>query len=359
MKSYRFLWGQADPALRRRIVATYAILISLNLAVWGSVLLASARYPLLLGLAPLAYGLGLRHAVDPDHIAAIDNTVRKLLHDGKRPVGVGFFFSLGHSTIVLALSVAIALSATFVRANVPQWRSIGGVVGTSVSGSFLLLIAALNVIVLLGLGRTWSRVQRGGSYDEVAVHDSLGQRGLLSRLFRPMLRLVGESWHMYPIGVLFGLGFDTATEVGILGMSATAGARSMPAWLILLLPLLFVAGMSLLDTTDGVMMLGAYGWAYINPVRKLYYTLSITLISVVIAAFIGGLEIFQVVGSSLDVHGGLVDRVEAIPMANLGYYIVGLFLASWLASMIVFKLRRLEQIDPPSKIARVHETPSA
>jgi high-affinity nickel-transport protein len=238
----------------------------------------------------VAFGFGLRHAVDPDHIAAIDNTTRKLMQDGQRPVAVGFFFSLGHSTVVFLLSVLIALSAAFVKRNLPRMQNVDGVIGTSVSGVFLVLIAVINLIVLVDIYRTWRTVVRGGTYDDKTLDDYLSNRGLIARLLKPLLRVVRHSWHMYPIGLLFGLGFDTASEVGILGMSALGGSKGLPVWSILLLPLLFVAGMSLVDTTDGAAMLGAYGWAYIRPVRKLYYNMSITMISVLIALLIGGLD---------------------------------------------------------------------
>jgi high-affinity nickel-transport protein len=339
------VWHEATPDLKRRLVGIYAILIGFNLAVWGTLLLSSAKYGLLLGLAPVAYGFGLRHAVDPDHIAAIDNTTRKLMQDGKRPVAVGFFFSLGHSTIVFALSVLIALSASYVKQNLPHLQSVGGVIGTSVSGAFLIIIATINLIVLFDLYKTWRKVTKGGTYDDQTLDAYLSQRGLLARLFRPMLKMVTNSWNMYLVGLLFGLGFDTASEIGILGMSATAGAGGMPVWFILLLPLLFVAGMSLIDTTDGVAMLGAYGWAYIRPVRKLYYNLNITLISVLVALFIGGIEVLQVISSETGASGGLFDWATNVSLANLGYYIIGIFMTSWLISMLVFKVRRIDRLD--------------
>jgi high-affinity nickel-transport protein len=339
------VWREAPRDLKRRLIGIYAILIGFNLAVWAALLLASSRYGLLLGLAPVAYGFGLRHAVDPDHIAAIDNTTRKLMQDGKRPVAVGFFFSLGHSTIVFCLSLLIALSAAFVKTNLPGMRNVGTVIGTSVSGTFLLIIALINLVVLVDIYRTWRKVVRGGTYDNETLDAYLSQRGLLARLFRPLLRVVTSSWHMYVIGLLFGLGFDTASEVGILGMSATAGAGGMPVWLILLLPLLFVAGMSLIDTTDGIAMLGAYGWAYIRPVRKLYYNMNITLISVLVALFIGGIEVLQVISTETGASGGIWTWANNVPFADMGYYIIGIFLVSWLIAVAVFKIRRIDRLD--------------
>jgi high-affinity nickel-transport protein len=339
------VWRDAPSDLKRRLVGIYAILAGFNIAVWTTLLLSSARYGLLLGLAPIAYGFGLRHAVDPDHIAAIDNTTRKLMQDGKRPVAVGFFFSLGHSTVVFALSVVVAISAAFVRTNLPQMQNVGGVIGTSVSGGFLLIIAIINLIVLADIYKTWRTVLRGGTYDDRTLDEYLQNRGLLARLFRPMLKVVTNSWNMYVIGLLFGLGFDTASEVGILGMSATAGAGGMPVWFILLLPLLFVAGMSLIDTTDGVAMLGAYGWAYIRPVRKLYYNMNITLISVIIAVFIGGIELLQVINSETGITAGPFGWAAAVDIGDLGYYIIGIFLVSWAISVLVYKLRKVGQMD--------------
>lgn len=338
-------WRGADPALRRRLVGIYTVLIGFNVAVWGTLILSSARYPLLLGLAPLAYGFGLRHAVDPDHIAAIDNTTRKLMQDGQRPVAVGFFFSLGHSTVVFALSVVVAVSAAYVRRTLPSLQSFGGVAGTTVSGLFLLIIASINLLVLADLHKTWRRVVRGGTYDNATLEEYLSQRGLLARLFRPLLKMVSNSWNMYPIGILFGLGFDTASEVGILGMSATTGASGMPPWFILLLPLLFVAGMSLIDTTDGVAMLGAYGWAYVRPVRKLYYNLNITLVSVLVAVVIGGIEVLNVISRETGATGGIWSWAGTAPFEDMGYVIIAIFLVSWLISIAVYRLRHFDRLD--------------
>jgi high-affinity nickel-transport protein len=351
------VWREAPPDLKRRLVGIYGLLIGVNIAVWVALLLSSARYGLLLGLAPVAYGFGLRHAVDPDHIAAIDNTTRKLMQDGKRPVAVGFFFSLGHSTIVFGLSVMVALSAAFVRTNLPQMQNVGGIVGTSISGGFLLIIAIINLIVLFDIYKTWRQVARGGAYDDQTLDAYLQNRGLLARLFRPFLKMVTNSWNMYLVGLLFGLGFDTASEVGILGMSATAGAGGMPVWFILLLPLLFVAGMSLIDTTDGIAMLGAYGWAYVRPVRKLYYNMNITLISVLIAVFIGGIELLSVVSTETGITVGPFGWAAGVDLGNLGYYIIGIFMVSWLLSMLVFKLRRVDQMDERLATSRASTSP--
>jgi high-affinity nickel-transport protein len=340
------VWRQADPGLRRRLITIYALLIGFNALIWAILLVSSAKYAVLLGLAPVAFGFGLRHAVDPDHIAAIDNTTRKLMQDGQRPVAVGFFFSLGHSTVVFALSVVVAISAAFVKKNLPQMQNVGGVIGTTVSGVFLVVIAVINLIVLIDIYKTWRKVVRGSAYDDKTLDDYLSNRGLIARLLRPMLRVVTHSWNMYIIGLLFGLGFDTASEVGILGMSATTGASGMPVYLILLLPLLFVAGMSFIDTTDGIAMLGAYGWAYIRPVRKLYYNMSITAISVAIALLIGGLECLQVFIQETRLSGGVWDFIATqISISNWGFYIIGLFLLAWIGSMAYYKLRHIDRLD--------------
>jgi nickel/cobalt transporter (NiCoT) family protein len=304
INSIERFWRTAPAALRRRLVVVYGILAVLNVGTWIAIVIASVRYPILLALGLTAYGFGLRHAVDPDHIAAIDNTTRKLMQDGQRPVAVGFFFSLGHSTVVLLLSILVAASASFVKTNLPRFQSLGGVIGASASGSFLLIVAVINIVVLLEIVSTWRRAMSNGAYDECTLHEYLANRGILARILRPLLRVVNDSWTMYPIGFLFGLGFDTASEVGLLGIAAVTGASGMPIGLILLLALLFVAGMSLIDTTDGVAMLGAYGWAYLKPIRKLYYNMTITSISVVVALFIGGLEVLQVAGSELHASGG-------------------------------------------------------
>jgi len=348
LERMRQLWRESSPALRRRITTMYALLVGLNITVWLLLFLEARQYPTLLGLATVAYGFGLRHAVDPDHIAAIDNVTRKLMQDGKRPVAVGFFFSLGHSTVVFFLSVLVAISAALVKSHLHGWEGAGSQVGTWVSGIFLLLIAAINLIVLIDIFKTWRIVVRGGTYDQESLEDYLNNRGLLARLFKPLLRVVSESWNMYPIGLLFGLGFDTASEVGLLGMSATASQNGMPIWYILVLPLLFVAGMALVDTTDSILMLGAYGWAYIKPVRKLYYNMNITAISVFVALFIGGIEVLQVVGQERNDTSGIWGWAQDIPFNVLGFYIVGIFLVSWLISVAFYKLRRFDLLDTPA-----------
>jgi nickel/cobalt transporter (NiCoT) family protein len=329
--------------LRNRIVRVYAFLLVFNLGAWALALVAASSYPILLPTAFLAYTFGLRHAVDADHIAAIDNTTRKLMQEGQRPVAVGLFFSLGHSTIVVGLSILIALSAGFIS-DIPTLREIGSLVGTTVSAVFLLLIGLINLVVLIEIYRLFRRVSRGGRYDERSLEDFLNNRGLLARLFRPALRLIRKSWHMYPLGILFGLGFDTASEVALLGLAATSGANHIPVAYILILPALFAAGMSLIDATDGILMLGAYGWAYIKPIRKLYYNLNITLVSVIVAFGIGGIEILAIVANRFGLKGGVWDWVANLDFGVIGLAIVAVFVLSWGISSLIYRWKRYDEL---------------
>ena len=301
--------------------------------------------PVLLGTALLAYGFGLRHAVDADHIAAIDNATRKLMQAGKRPVGVGLFFAMGHSTIVILAAAGVAGTATALAGSFDGFKAVGSVISTSVSALFLFAIAAANLIILRGVWRTFQHVRKGGRYVEEDFDLLLNSRGLLARLFRPLFRLISESWHMYPLGLLFGLGFDTATEVALLGISATAATKGMSIWSIMLFPALFAAGMSLIDTTDGILMLGAYDWAFIKPLRKLYYNLTITLVSVVVAVLIGGIETLGLMGDQFALKGAFWDGVGALNgnFTALGFAIVGLFIAAWVGSVIVYRYKRLDE----------------
>ena len=339
--------GSAD--VRRNIMRLYAFLVVLNVGAWILAFVAFAKHPVLIGTALLAYTFGLRHAVDADHISAIDNVTRKLMQERKRPVAVGFFFSLGHSTIVVALSVAIAVAASVVKTKIPSLQSVGGLVGTSVSATFLLVIAAINIVVLADIFRTFRDVRSGAVYSDHSLNEMLNQRGLMGRFFRPLLKIVDKSWKMYPIGVLFGLGFDTATEVGLLGIAAVEAGKGLPVWDILIFPLLFTAGMSLLDTTDGILMLGAYGWAFVKPMRKLYYNMVITLVSVLVAVVIGGIEALSIVSGQLKLHGGAWDAIGSLSgqFGTLGFIIVGIFIASWVISTVIYKVKRYDEIEVP------------
>jgi high-affinity nickel-transport protein len=329
-----------------KLIALYAILASANFGAWAWAFVAFQGHAVLLGIALLAYGFGLRHAVDADHIAAIDNVTRKLMQEGQRPIGVGFFFALGHSTVVIIAAAAIAATASTLQDRFPWLLAIGGVIGTTVSSGFLFIIAMINLVVLVGVYRLFQRVKRGGDYAEDELDVFLAWRGLLARVFRRMFRLIGRSWHMYPLGFLFGLGFDTATEIGLLGISASEAAKGLSVWSILVFPALFTAGMSLVDTTDGVLMLGAYGWAYMNPVRKLYYNLTITGVSVVVALAIGGIEALGLVADELGLNGAVWTTIHAANdnFGALGYAIIAIFVASWLISFVVYRLKGYDKL---------------
>ena len=337
-------------AIRRQITAVYALLILANLSVWAWAVLVFRDQPILLGTALLAYGFGLRHAVDADHIAAIDNVTRKLMQEGKRPVAVGFFFAMGHSTVVILAAASVAATATALAGSFDWLKAVGGVIGTSVSALFLFAIAAANLIILHGVWRTFRHVRRGGRYVEEDFDLLLNSRGLLARLFRPLFRLIGRSWHMYPLGLLFGLGFDTATEVALLGISAAAAAKGMSIWSIMLFPALFAAGMSLIDTTDGILMLGAYNWAFIKPIRKLYYNLTITVVSVVVAILIGGIEALGLLGDQFALRGAFWDGVSTLNdhFTALGVAVIGLFIAAWVGSVIIYRYTNLDEIQVTS-----------
>ena len=339
--------GQDDGSLRGKLIAIYSILVAANLAVWAWALLLFWNQPLLLGTALLAYGFGLRHAVDADHIAAIDNVTRKLMQQGKRPVGVGFFFALGHSTVVLLAAAGVAATATALSAQFGAFKGVGSIVSTLVSASFLFIIAAANIVILRSVWLTYRHVRNGGRYVDEDFDLLLNSRGVLARLFRPVFRLVNQSWHMYPLGFLFGLGFDTATEVALLGISATQAAQGLSVWSIMVFPMLFTAGMSLIDTTDGVLMLGAYNWAFVKPMRKLYYNLTITLVSVVVAVLIGGIEALGLLGDQLSLSGWFWDGVGMLNenFGSLGFIIIGVFVAAWIGSVILYRYKGLDDIE--------------
>jgi high-affinity nickel-transport protein len=336
--------------LRAKVAGIYAILFVFNIAAWIWAIVAFRHFPVLLGTALLAYSFGLRHAVDADHIAAIDNVTRKLMQQGKRPVAVGFLFSLGHSTIVVLGSAAIAATAMALQHRMDAARAIGGVVGTLVSTLFLFAIAIVNLMVLRSIYRAFVRVRGGAPYVEEDFDLLLADRGFLSRLFRPMFNLITRSWHMFPLGVLFGLGFDTATEIGLLGLSAAEASKGLSMWSILVFPALFAAGMSLIDTTDNILMLGAYGWAFVKPVRKLYYNLTITFVSVLVALVVGGIEALGLLAGQFHLQGIVWTQVQRLNdnFGLLGYGIVGLFALSWIVSLAIYKWQRLDEIEVQS-----------
>jgi len=334
------------PNLRRRIGWLFGPLVAANIAAWIWAFSLFHDQPLMLGTALLAWGLGLRHAVDADHIAAIDNVTRKLMQDGQRPIAVGFWFAIGHSGIVTIAAIAIALT-TSALTQFESLKQVGGLVATSISAIFLFSIAAMNLIILRNVWKTFAHVRSGGAYVEEDLDMLLGNRGLMARLFRPMFRLITRSWHMAPLGFLFGLGFDTATEVAILGLSAGQAADGLSIGTILVLPVLFAVGMALIDTADGVVMLGAYEWAFVKPIRKLYYNITITLISALVAIVIGGIETVALIGDKLGLTGGLFDIAGELGenFNSLGFGIIGLFVLCWLASFAIYRWKRFDDIE--------------
>jgi high-affinity nickel-transport protein len=342
------------PAEWRSVFGMAAFIALLHVVGWGVLagLVAPQQYHVSstqvfgIGLGLTAYTLGMRHAFDADHIAAIDNTTRKLMSDGKRPVSVGFWFSLGHSTIVFALVGLLAIGVRAVAGQLVDDNSwlqrITGVAGTVVSGVFLFVIGMINLVILVGIVRVFRRM-RAGTFDEVALDGQLEKRGLLNRLLAGATKAVTRPWQMYPIGALFGLGFDTATEVGLLVLAGGAAAFSLPWYAILTLPILFAAGMSLLDTIDGCFMNFAYGWAFSRPVRKIYYNMTITGLSVAVALIIGSLELLSVLTDKTGIMDGPLAFIARLDLSNVGFAIVGLFVVIWIAALAVWRFGRIEE----------------
>jgi high-affinity nickel-transport protein len=332
-----------SPGEWRRLAGFGGAVLWLHLAGWGLLLYYASAKPVLVGLGTLAYTFGLRHAFDADHIAAIDNTTRKLRQQGQRPLGVGFFFSLGHSTVVFALAVGLALAASAVKAHIPGFQQVGSIIGASVSGTFLVIIGVLNLLVLVDVIRI-AREMRQGRLDEERLERRLMDRGLMNRAFLGRaFRLISRSWDLYPLGVLFGLGFDTASEVGLLALTAGAAGGGTPVLAIVALPLLFAAGMSLMDTADGVFMSKAYGWAFSSPVRKVFYNITVTAMSVAVALGIGAVELLQVLVNRLDLRGGFWSWLGGLDFGTLGYVVVGTFVVTWAVAFAVWKTRRIEE----------------
>jgi nickel/cobalt transporter (NiCoT) family protein len=330
-----------------------AVIITLNVVGW--VMLAAAvggHYQLSgtavfgFGTGALAYTLGMRHAFDADHIAAIDNTTRKLVNDGKRPLSVGFFFSLGHSTIVFVMALLLNFGIRALDEQVKNDNSglhnITGIVGTAVSGSFLYLIALLNVIILVGILKVF-REMRTGQYSDEQLEEQLNKRGLMNRIFGPIARRADTPWKMYPVGVLFGLGFDTATEVALLVLAGTAVVSGLPFYAILSLPILFAAGMCLFDTADGCFMNFAYDWAFAKPVRKVYYNITITGLSVFVAVFIGTIEILGLIAGEYNLAGGFWDFMANFNINGAGFVIVGVFILTWIVALAIWRFGHIEQ----------------
>jgi len=338
------IFSDSNTHVRARLFGIYGVLIGINVVAWVWAFVAFHDHPLLLGTALLAYGFGLRHAVDADHIAAIDNVTRKLMQEKKRPVAVGFFFSLGHSTVVVLASLGVALATSLMSGHFEQYKDVGGVVGTLVSALFLFVIALMNLVILRAIYKAWRHVKSGGAYVEEDFDMLLADRGFLSRFFKPLFRLITRSWHMYPLGFLFGLGFDTASEIALMGISASQASQGLSPWSIMVFPLLFSAGMSLVDTLDGHLMLGAYGWAYRNPMRKLFYNLTITSVSVLVAVVVGGIETLGLIAGQFQLHGVFWNAISDMNgnFGALGYGILALFVASWGVSYLIYRFKRYD-----------------
>ncbi|HEY1510442.1 MAG TPA: HoxN/HupN/NixA family nickel/cobalt transporter [Solirubrobacteraceae bacterium] len=350
----RTFWGSLDRGQRRTLVMMIAVVVGLHVLGFATLiaLVAPSHYKLgasgtfTIGIGVTAYTLGLRHAFDADHIAAIDNTTRKLMQEGKRPLSVGFWFSLGHSSVVFALAFLISAGVRALNGPVQhdgsQLHSVTGWVGTTVSGSFLYLIAALNVVILIGIVKVFAEMKRG-TFDEAALDQQLDQRGFMNRFLGRLTKAVSRPRQMYPIGLLFGLGFDTATEVALLVIAGSAGAAGLPWYAILCLPVLFAAGMALMDSIDGSFMNFAYGWAFSKPVRKVFYNITITGLSVAVALMIGTIELGGLVAAHLNLTGSFWSWFEGIDINLLGYIIVGLFVATWALALAVWHFGRIEE----------------
>ena len=325
-----------------RVTGLFRSVALLHVIGWGMMLLLVApRYPVMLGLGGLAYAFGLRHAFDADHISAIDNTTRKLLQEGKKPLGVGFFFSLGHSTVVFLIAVALGFATQFVVSSVisanGQLKSLGGLIGTGVSGVFLLLIGIVNLIILLDILKLFRRMRA-----EDALEHELVAGGLLTRVFGRLFKLITHSWQMYLVGFLFGLGFDTASEISFLAISAGAAAQHIPIYALISLPLIFAAGMSLMDTADGAFMSQAYSWAFSNPVRKVFYNLTVTALSVFVALFVGLFELSQLLIQQLNLRGGAWDAIGGMDLGVMGFVIVGAFVVTWAGALLIYRGLHIE-----------------
>ncbi|MBR1363627.1 MULTISPECIES: HoxN/HupN/NixA family nickel/cobalt transporter [Bradyrhizobium] len=319
-------------------VVLFGGLIAANIAAWAWAFALFGDRPTVLATALLAWVFGLRHAVDADHIAAIDNVVRKLMQTGGAPRSVGLYFALGHSTVVVVATILLALGVVSLGGD-SLLKEIGGLIGTSVSALFLLVIAVINLVIFVGLWRTFRAAREQGVHDAEGLERLLANRGFLARLLEPLFRLVTKPWHMYPLGFLFGLGFDTATEIGLLSISATEAARGASVADVLVFPALFASGMALVDTADSALMVSAYRWAFVDPLRKLWYNLTITGASVAVALFIGGIEALGLIADRLDLSGGMWTLVDGLneSLANVGFAVIALFAVAWLVSVVLYR----------------------
>ncbi|MGY6023339.1 Nickel transporter NicT [Streptomyces spinosirectus] len=350
-------WRRARRSMTReewtRIGAMAAFVIALHVIGWFTLvgIVAPEHYSVGqksfgVGIGVTAYTLGMRHAFDADHIAAIDNTTRKLMGDGQRPLSVGFWFSLGHSSVVFALALLLSFGVKAVAGPVrdggSELHDVTGLIGTTVSGTFLYLIAIINIVIMAGIWKVF-RQMRSGHFDEAALEEQLNKRGFMNRLLGRLTKSIDRPWQMYPLGLLFGLGFDTATEIALLVLAGSGAASGLPWYAILCLPVLFAAGMSLLDTVDGSFMNFAYGWAFSKPVRKVYYNLTITGLSVAVALLIGSVELLGLLAGQLGLHGFFWDWIAGLDLNTVGFVIVGLFFATWAVALLVWKFGRIEE----------------
>ncbi|WP_244473783.1 HoxN/HupN/NixA family nickel/cobalt transporter [Methylobacterium sp. Leaf112] len=334
----------------RRIGVLYLFLVSANVAAWAWAYDLFAGNAALLSTALLAYVLGLRHAVDPDHIAAIDNVTRKLMQSGQRPVAVGLWFALGHSTVVVVAAAFVALATTSMLDVPGRYRELGSLVGTGVSATFLILIGLVNCVVLAGVCRSFLRLRRGGSDAQRDTEPMAHHHGVLTRILRPLFRLIARPWQMYPLGLLFALGFETATEVSLFGLAAAQAGSGADLWLVLVFAALFTAGMTLIDATDGVLMLSAYNWAFVQPQRKLVYNMTVTLLSVVFALGIGTYEALDLVADRFGLRSEIGTWLGSLShhYDTLGFGIIGAFVLAWSVSWLLHRRSRSNRVEPAS-----------
>lgn len=347
-KYLKNIFSDHSGCLRKKITGIYSLLILYNVFVWLWAFYSLHNNPLLFSTAVLAYTFGLRHAVDIDHIAAIDNVTRKLMQEGKQPLTAGLFFSLGHSTVVIIATVCVALTtATLMQSNFARWQEIGGMVCISISAVFLILIALINLLIFISIFKIFQQVRQGDKYHEEEINKLMSTQGFLAKYFRRLFKVISHSWHMYPLGFLFGLGFDTATEIVLLGITASQIAHSLSFWSVLIFPALFTAGMTLIDTTDSILMVGAYGWAFVKPIRKLYYNLAITLVSVIVAFCLGAFEVLGLIANKIDANGYIWDLIKGFNnhFDILGYFIISIFMISWIISIMAYKFMQLDKLE--------------
>jgi len=333
-----------------KIAIIFSILLTVTALGFSAAFVIGKIAAVLAGLGIVTYVFGLRHGVDADHIAAIDNTTRKLMQEGKRPCTVGMWFSLGHSTVVVALIIGLIVATRAVATNIPALQSAGAVIGTLVSGSFLWIIGFINAVIVIGIYKIFQTLKQG-KLNQAELDNLLENRGFMNRFFRPLFKIISKPWHIYPVGVLFGLGFDTASEVALIAISVGIGvSTNIPLCYILILPLMFTCGMVTIDTADGVAMRVAYGWAFLNPIRKIYYNLTVTVISVLVAWAIGTVELLQVLSSELNLNGLFWNWLNALNFEMIGFGIVAIFVVSWLVSFGYWQYKQFDKVVPFNQI---------